>query len=141
MDTPPLVVVAAFTNVHEANLALSVLDAAGINAMLDNEHVISMDWTLSNAVGGVRVLVGAEKADEARELLATAASDLAVPPGVDTPPASGDSCDNCGSAEFDSEVAGRRLSIASWMTIGLPLGVASRRRFCRRCGATVKRGE
>lgn len=53
-DEPRLVVAAAFTNVHEAHLARSVLEAAGIEATIADEHLVSMTWTYSNAVGGVK---------------------------------------------------------------------------------------
>ena len=45
------VVIAAFTNVHEAHMARSVLEGAGIDVMVQDEHLISMAWTYSNAVG------------------------------------------------------------------------------------------
>ena len=64
-----LVVAATFTSVHEAQLAKTVLEAAGIDAVLDNEHLVSMNWTYSNAVGGVKVLVPGDRLEEARSLL------------------------------------------------------------------------
>lgn len=69
-----LVAIAAFTSVHEAHLAKSALDAAGIPALLDNEHIVSMNWTYSNLVGGVRILVESSRAEEARAILATTAT-------------------------------------------------------------------
>lgn len=68
---PPLVVVAAFTNVHEAHLAQSMLEAAGFEVMIADEHVVSMDWMLSNAIGGVKVLVPEDRLEEAKALLAS----------------------------------------------------------------------
>lgn len=70
------VAVAAFTTVHEAQFARSVLEAAGLEATIADEHVVSMDWCLSNAIGGVKVLVPQDRLEEARALLA---SDVMVP--------------------------------------------------------------
>lgn len=71
------VVVEAYTSVHHAHLAKSVLDGAGIECEIADEHVVSMDWMLSNAVGGVKLLVSADRLDEAQALLKTAAT---IPP-------------------------------------------------------------
>lgn len=64
-----LVVAAAFTSVHDAAFARSALEAAGIEAMIADEHVISMDWFYSNAIGGVKVLVPRDRLEEARAVL------------------------------------------------------------------------
>jgi len=47
---PKLVVAGVFTSVHEALFAKSVLEAAGIEVTLADEHVVSMTWTYSNGV-------------------------------------------------------------------------------------------
>ena len=39
-----LVVIAAFTSVHDALLAQNILDGAGIDSVLDDEHIVSMQW-------------------------------------------------------------------------------------------------
>jgi uncharacterized protein (DUF1810 family) len=65
------VVAAAFTNVHQAHLAKSSLEGAGFDVMVADEHLVSMDWMLSNAIGGVKVLVREDRVEEARALLAS----------------------------------------------------------------------
>jgi hypothetical protein len=55
MDMDPgadLVVVRAFLYPIQAHLALSAIDAAGIEARLADEHIISMDWTYATASAG-----------------------------------------------------------------------------------------
>ncbi|HEX6163299.1 MAG TPA: DUF1810 family protein, partial [Vicinamibacterales bacterium] len=64
-------VVAAFTSVHEAHFAQSVLEAAGIEVRIADEHTISMHWGLSNVLGGVKLLVPEDRVEEARTLLAS----------------------------------------------------------------------
>ena len=39
-----LVMVVALTSVHEALLAQNILDGAGIDSVLDDEHIVSMQW-------------------------------------------------------------------------------------------------
>ena len=139
-DDPRLVVAAAFTSVHEAYLARSVIEAAGIEATIADEHLVSMTWTYSNAVGGVKVLVPADRLEEAKSLLESGAI-------VDLPPASSpdgetdtggsDTCPRCGSRDFESRLSGKRFAILSWLLIGVPLASPRRRRYCRKCGEPV----
>jgi hypothetical protein len=140
MTVAIVVAAGAFTNVHEAHLARSVLEAAGIQATLGDEHLISMDWTYSNAVGGVKVLVPEDRLEEARLLLESVAE-------LDDPSATGregedvgaewDVCQRCGSTEFESRLPGKRFAILSWLVFGVALGSPPRRRYCRRCGAAA----
>jgi len=65
-----LVVVRRFRDPWTAALARAHLDAAGIEAVLLDEHIVAQNWLYSNAVGGVRLCVDQGSADAARELLA-----------------------------------------------------------------------
>jgi hypothetical protein len=136
---PRLVVAGAFTSVHEAELARSVLEAAGIASALANEHLVSMNWLYSNAVGGVQVLISEDRFEEGRSLLESHAAvmddarESAGDQAVDR--AIGSTCERCGSTEFESALPGKHLVIISWLVIGFPLGIPTRRRHCRRCGA------
>jgi hypothetical protein len=47
--------VATFSKPEEAHLFRTRLEAAGIPAYVQDEHLIQMDWLYSNAIGGVRV--------------------------------------------------------------------------------------
>src|SRR4051812_25860226 len=47
----------SFSTATEVGLARSRLGAEGIPAFLDNENVVQFNWMLSNAMGGVRVMV------------------------------------------------------------------------------------
>jgi hypothetical protein len=131
--------VGAFTSVHEALLAKSVLEAAGIEVALADEHLVSMTWTYSNAVGGVKIIVSEDRLEEARSLLESGAVVMAEPLASDQESASDgamlDACQQCGNNEFESRLPGKRLAILSWLAIGVPLGSPLRRRYCRRCGA------
>lgn len=65
-----LVVVRRFRDPWSAALARAHLDAAGIETVLLDEHIVAQNWLYSNAVGGVRLCVEQGSADTARELLA-----------------------------------------------------------------------
>jgi hypothetical protein len=138
MDTTPEQVVARrFTNVLDAHLAKSVIEAAGIDVELMDEHVVSMNWMYSNLVGGVTALVAADRLDDAHALLTTSAVLVDAPDsaadGVD------DRCASCGSNEFESFGPQSSLLILTWLIIGVPLGWPMRRRICRQCGEPARR--
>jgi hypothetical protein len=65
-----MVTVGAFTTVTEAEAARLLLDSHGIACVLSDAETISMAWIMSNAVGGVKLLVAEADANRARQLLA-----------------------------------------------------------------------
>ena len=66
-----LVLAAAFATGPEAELAKSALESAGIEAMIQADSVGGMRSHVAWASGGFRILVRAEDAAEAREILGT----------------------------------------------------------------------
>jgi len=65
----PLAVVARFSTNGEAGIAMSALDAAGIEADLADDVIIAMDWLYSNAVGGVKLVVRDDDLEAAADVL------------------------------------------------------------------------
>lgn len=63
-------VVATYHRVDEAHLARACLEDAGITAHLRDEHTVTTDWGLTNAVGGVRLEVVDDDLDAACQVLA-----------------------------------------------------------------------
>jgi hypothetical protein len=64
-----LVTIRTFRDVPEAYLAKSILDSAEIESFLFDANIVWTDWFWSNAVGGVKLRVREEDADEAVALL------------------------------------------------------------------------
>jgi hypothetical protein len=62
--------VATFSNSDEANLLRAHLEGSGIAVFVRDDLTVSVDWGLSNAVGGVKVEVPDEDYNSAVELLA-----------------------------------------------------------------------
>jgi Putative prokaryotic signal transducing protein len=62
--------IATFGDSLTANLAKSRLADAGIDAYLANEENVAMAWHLVNAIGGIRLQVTDEAAEEAAAILA-----------------------------------------------------------------------
>lgn len=70
-DPGGLVTAAAFNTIHEAYLAKSILEGAGITAFIADEYTIGVNWLWANAVGGVKVQVAEADVEEAEKLLAS----------------------------------------------------------------------
>ena len=64
---------ASCTWLHEASFLRSVLEAAGIDCMIPDEHTLGVQPLYAPLLGGVRVLVRQEDLERAREVLASAA--------------------------------------------------------------------
>ena len=135
-----LVVIRRFSTVPEARVAQSVIDAAGIPCDLADDNIIAADWLYSNLVGGVKLRVPADRAEEAVVLLDTAAEPLDDPAsGTEHPFNSGDRCSACGVADFEALTQGRRGAIATLFFLGLPLVRVQHVRRCRHCGTISRR--
>lgn len=127
-----LVTVAAFPSPWEARLAQSSLEAEGIEAVVADENVGSLYG--GGVIGGVKLRVREEDAARATELLAT----LRPIPEiylVTEEDARRPRCPTCRSEDIWYERWSRLGVLGSWILLGLPLPVPSRRWTCRRCGA------
>jgi hypothetical protein len=67
--------IAAFSQPIDAHLLIARLAGSGITAYARDEHMVTLDWLASNAVGGVKVDVADEDYPRALELLASPAAD------------------------------------------------------------------
>jgi hypothetical protein len=68
--TGRFIVVRNFLNAHEAYVARGLLESAGIPTVVADDSVIGLNWLLSSAVGGVKVLVPEGYLAEAEDILA-----------------------------------------------------------------------
>jgi hypothetical protein len=64
-----LVTLRRYRDLTEADLARSLLAAAGIQAWTRDENLVRLDWFYSNLVGGIRLQVDAADAQAAEEVL------------------------------------------------------------------------
>ncbi len=136
-----LVTVATFSFPHEAHFAKMRLDAEGIPAFIADEHTINMQWLYSNAMGGVRLQVPAQFADDALRLLdepddfdpAEFEEAAEQAPEVEPEP---ERCSRCGGTLGEPQPTGRRSAFLTWLLIGLPLWPLRKHRSCSACGTT-----
>ena len=84
---------------YKAHIYKAKLESEGISAEVMDENLVSVNWTLSNAVGGVKLMVSEADLDRAREVL----GDLGESPTV--------TCPKCESSST------RRLRHPWWMIL------------------------
>ena len=78
--TGPLRMVYSSYSPVEAHIVSGMLEDSGIECFLGNEFIAAVESPISNATGGVQVLVRASDVDRANELLREASlSDAALP--------------------------------------------------------------
>ena len=76
-----LVCIATYWNTLKANVARNHLESLEIPCFLEGDNLVTMDWFLANAVGGVKLLVR----EEDRERAEAALREIATAPGERTP--------------------------------------------------------
>lgn len=69
LEFQKLVTIRQYRDLTEAMVAQSVLDSAGIAAVLRDENIVRIHWAWSNAVGGIRLEIKQEDAEAAEEVL------------------------------------------------------------------------
>lgn len=138
-----LVTVASYTDAIQAHLARGRLEAEGIRAEVADEHYVSADWLMSNAVGGVKVRVPERMAERARRILQEIeAGDFALPETLPetmpaSPPASPPDparCPRCGSDAVEASEASWRFAVLGLHFLQLPLPFTRFSHRCRHCG-------
>lgn len=59
----------SFDSYVKANLVLQQLQEAGFNAFLQDEHTVTIDPILSNAIGGIKLVIPQTESEEASAFL------------------------------------------------------------------------
>ena len=129
-----LVAVAACARPVEAHLIRCRLEAEGVDAFVADEHIVSMQWLYSAAVGGVKVQVHAGDADRARAILDASRVQGSDSARFVTDDLRAPRCPDCGSLDVQQHFS-RRVTFASSLLLGFPLPWPLRRSRCRSCGA------
>ncbi len=141
MTLPPdkLKIVARFLTAPKAHLARNRLEQEGIQAFLDSEHHITMDWMISNALGGVKLLVRSRDLEIAEKILSHKGppvrnEDTGDPTKFDVSRESELMCPNCNSQQVQHQPIGRKLVFISILLLGFPLLFIKRSLACPDCG-------
>lgn len=69
MPDNELVILQTFDNFFNANIQLTRLRAAGVECYLKDEYVVTIDPFLSNAIGGIKLMIRKSEEPAVRKLL------------------------------------------------------------------------
>jgi hypothetical protein len=119
---------------HEAHLAHGLLLSHGIHAIVVDSHLAHMDWSYTQAVGGIQVRVADADVGRAQQLLDE--FDAAPLP----PEESDNSCPACGGRTVErAAISGtaRATWAASWLALGFPVTSLAKVWRCATCQRDV----
>jgi hypothetical protein len=126
-----MVTIAKFRDLPEALLAQGNLNSSGIEAVLLDDNLVRLDWLWSNAVGGIKLQVKIEDADEATEILNQPIPEMFEFGGA------GDyrqpECPKCKSLDVTFQEIYKPVAYGS-LWVGMPLPVHLKAWKCRACG-------
>ncbi len=124
-----LVTIASFNLAAEAHFARGLLEAEGIDAVVIDENLTTLNPLLTGAIGGVRLQVRESDAERAMQVLgqAEAGQRLEIPMAEIV-------CPRCGSSQVYFEKFNRRRSKLMWLFLGIPIPFLKRKWKCRNCG-------
>jgi hypothetical protein len=137
-ELEPLITVRIFAAPWAAQLARARLEAAGIEAVVADEHLGRM-FTL-NTVGGARLQVHEGDVEAAIDVLSHQAAlpELYL---VTEDDAAQPRCPGCNSERVYFERWSRLGFVSSWILLGIPIPIPKSRWLCRSCGAAWKEEE
>jgi hypothetical protein len=128
--------VASFSQPVEAHLARTRLESEDIPCVVKDEYLIRVNWLLSNAIGGVKLMVPQWEADRARDILrpkphlVVVADDGVVPEWADVDLI----CPNCHSYDVYFHRFSLRVASLAWLAFGFIVPWISRKWVCTQCG-------
>ncbi len=133
-----LVLLRAFRDLPEALLAKGSLDSARIESVLADDNVVRVDWLWSNLLGGVKLLVDAENAEAANEIL-----NQPIPENFDIEGVEDfqqPRCPQCRSLDVSFEELYKPIAYGS-LFLGFPLPVHRKGWICHSCRHTWQENE
>ena len=133
-----LVTVATYIDPPIAYLAKSRLDYEGIPCWIADDYHINLKWTISSALGGVKLRVQESDIEDAIKVLTTDCSgDLEGIEAIFPEPDNDEYCNKCGSLDLYLLNWSRKAAALS-LLIGFPILFFRKRLKCRNCGNIMK---
>lgn len=126
--------VATFSQPVEAHLARTKLESEGIVCVVSDEYLVRVNWLLSNAVGGVKLLVAPWDEERARAILRPRPRLVVVADDAE-PRGDGEMiCPNCRSFDVYYTRFSRRAAGVFMLVFGFIVPWFNRRWLCKQCG-------
>lgn len=127
-----LVTINTYTLPHELAIHRSKLEAMGIDCFVQDELTVQVHNFYSNAIGGIKLQVKEDDVTEALEILQEE-FDLKADYSE-----SKVKCPNCGSGNIEGKGLNGKISLALWVTTGIPIPIFSGKVKCFDCDHVFK---
>lgn len=127
------ITIASFSQPIEAHLARAKLESEGITCMIGDENLIRVDPFLSNAIGGVKIMVPQWEVERAKDALRPQPQ-LVVVANDNDPPDGEMICPRCRSYDVYYRRYSRRISSIFILLFGFMIPWRDRRWSCTQCG-------
>jgi len=128
-----LVTLWRYRDLTEAQIALSKLESAGITCDLADDEMVRLGWTNSNFIGGVRLQVAEDEADEALRILQEPAPDEYTPEEVGSRYVQ-PRCPRCDSLDILSPSFNKPLAYLTLFMLKIPVKVRETEMKCEERG-------
>jgi len=125
------VTIGRYRDLPQAQIAKSVLESAGIPALLRDENTIRLEWVWSNLLGGIRLQVAVQDSESAQAILAQP-----IPEAIsvsDFPDYVQPRCPRCSSLHIRYESKDQKLGVASMLLLGFPVAFSKNAWSCDDC--------
>ena len=128
-----LVTIGKYFNPLEAYIAQGRLEAEGFEVIIDHEHHVWADWPITMALGGVKLQVSAEVANEALKTLNKLnAGEYKLIDEDDSNPIS--LCPKCGCNKYKEARLRWKISLVTTVLVYVPIPYSVFRVKCDECG-------
>jgi hypothetical protein len=118
----------------EAHLARTRLESEGIQCVVRDEYLVRVNWLLSNAIGGVKLMVPEWEADRARDILRPRPRLVVVADETDVAGEDELICPRCRSYDVYFHRFNQRIAGLAWLMFGFIVPWLSRKWVCKQCG-------
>ncbi|MBU50586.1 MAG: hypothetical protein CL920_18060 [Deltaproteobacteria bacterium] len=124
--------IATFSSLPEAQVAKTFLSSHGIDSLVMDEHTVGMNVWLTQAIGGIRLMVHVDDSIQAHQLLSEAdANELETE-------VSWGSCPRCDAEEVEVlpySTMGQALTATATVALtGMPMMSSTHSLRCNECG-------
>jgi hypothetical protein len=127
-----LTTIRRYRDLSDAIVARCLLESAGIEVELRDENLIRLDWQVSNFIGGIRLQVEDNDANDAIDILDSPMPET-IDYGGENSPYTQPRCPQCRSSNITFEGSSRGSALIVLFALSLPSPVGTKTWLCHDC--------
>ena len=139
-----LITLRTFDNYVTAHIVKAKLETEGISCVLIDEHTVTMQWHIANAIGGIKLQVPENELEHAAHILEITEQEAEAEKekdgfhdeeDIDQLDPNNRICIHCGSKNTRKLDFQKKSAALTWILLGFPLFFKSDKWHCFHCGA------